>query len=233
MNLFFTPDISGSEYLLPEEESKHCVRVLRMKQGEKMILVDGVGGYYEAVIVEADPKKCLVRIMDKKAGYGKRDHYLHIACAPTKNIERFEWFLEKATEMGIDEITPVICEHSERTVVKTERSIKVIISAMKQSVKAYLPKLNEMVKFNELVANVSKGERFIAHCGAGDKTNFKNALKKNEDVMILIGPEGDFSEKEIEFAIKNGFQPVSLGSSRLRTETAAIAVCHAVNFINE
>ena len=233
MNIFFTPGIGSDDFTLDEEESKHCVRVLRMGVGEELALVDGRGGFYKAVIENADPKKCTVKIIERKNEFGKRDHFLHIACAPTKNIERFEWFLEKVTELGIDEITPLICEHSERTSVKNERLEKVIVSAMKQSLKAYLPKLNGAMKFNELVKVNFEGKKFIAHCAEGEKKHLKELIKPGEKVLILVGPEGDFSQKEIELALQNDFVPVSLGSSRLRTETAAVVACHTVNLINE
>lgn len=233
MNLFYTPDISSETYTLSEEESKHCIRVLRMREGDTITLVDGKGGYYSAEIVDANPKRCAVEVRDKKMNFGKRDHFLHIACAPTKNIERFEWFLEKATELGIDEITPMDCEHSERTVVKTERLNKVIVSAMKQSVKAYLPKLNEVISFPEFVSQEFAGQKFIAHCAGGDKQKLKDLVKPGEPALVLIGPEGDFSDNEIKFARENGFVEITLGTSRLRTETAALAACHTVNLLNE
>jgi 16S rRNA (uracil1498-N3)-methyltransferase len=233
MNLFYTPDISADTYMLSEEESKHCVRVLRMRRGDELHLVDGRGGYYLAEIADDNVKKCEVQVKEKRTEYGKRDHYLHIACAPTKNIERFEWFLEKATEIGIDEITPIDCEHSERTVVKPERLNKVIISAMKQSIKAYLPKLNEVISFPEFVSQEFAGDKFIAHCVSGKKAKLKDLVRPKGNVLVLIGPEGDFSATEIRFAIENGFTEISLGNSRLRTETAALAACHTVELLNE
>ena len=233
MNLFYTPDISGNEYTLSEEESKHCVRVLRMGIGDKIRLVDGKGGFFTANIVDDNPKKCSVKIIETIKEFSMRDHFLHIACAPTKNIERFEWFLEKTTEIGIDEITPIDCEHSERTVVKSERLNKVLVSAMKQSIKAYLPKLNEIISFPEFVSQKFKGEKFIAHCQDNKKTSLKDLYKKGSDALILIGPEGDFSDNEIKFALENGFKEISLGTSRLRTETAALVACHTVNLLNE
>ena len=233
MNIFYTPDITSDSYTLSEEESKHCVRVLRMREGDELVLVDGKGGYFIAEIIEAFPKKCSVKIKDRKNEFGKRGHQLHIACAPTKNIERFEWFLEKATEIGIDEITPIDCERSERTVVKSDRLNKVIIAAMKQSEKAYLPKLKEVISFPELVSLKFSGQKFIAHCGAGPASHLKDLVKKGENVLVLIGPEGDFTANEIKFAKENDFMEVSLGSSRLRTETAALAACHTVQLLND
>jgi 16S rRNA (uracil1498-N3)-methyltransferase len=233
MNVFYTPTIASDHFTLSEEESKHCVRVLRMGAGEELVLVDGRGGFYKAVIENADPKKCSVKIVEEQKEFGKRSHFLHIACAPTKNIERFEWFLEKATEMGIDGITPLICDHSERSSVKNERLEKVIVSAMKQSLKAYLPELNEAVKFTEMIKMDFDGKKFIAHCAEGEKKHLKELIRPGEKILILIGPEGDFSLKEIELALQNGFVQVSLGPSRLRTETAALAACHTVNLMNE
>ena len=233
MNIFYTPDLSGNEYTLTEEESKHCVRVLRMGVGDKIQLVDGRGGFYEAEIIDDNPKRCSVKITDQKKNFGKRNHYLHIACAPTKNIERYEWFLEKSTEIGIDEITPIDCEHSERTVVKSERLNKVLVSAMKQSIKAYLPKLNEVISLPEFVSQKFTGEKYIAHCRDKKSTSLKDIYKKGSNVLILIGPEGDFSDNEIKFALENGFKEISLGDSRLRTETAALVACHTVNLLNE
>jgi 16S rRNA (uracil1498-N3)-methyltransferase len=235
MQLFYFPDISGNNCTLSEEESKHAVRVLRLKEKDIIYLVDGKGGFYSAEIEDDNVKRCRINILEKKEEYGRRGFFLHLAVAPTKNIERFEWFLEKATELGIDEITPLECQHSERAVVKHERLNKVIISAMKQSVKAYLPKLNELARFKDFLKGcvIFKGKKFIAHCMEGEKPSLKNVYSANENVIILIGPEGDFSPEELELATKAGFIGVSLGNSRLRTETAAVAACHALNFLNE
>jgi 16S rRNA (uracil1498-N3)-methyltransferase len=233
MNLFYTPDITADTYTLSEEESKHCVRVLRMQAGDLLHLVDGRGGFYSAEVTDPNPKKCVVTVREKQSGFGKRTHYLHIACAPTKNIERFEWFLEKATEIGIDEITPLLCEHSERDHVKTARLNKVLVSAMKQSVKAYLPRLNEMTKLGAFLDSAAAPQKFIAHCGSGEKKKLKDVLEPGKDCLILIGPEGDFSPAETGLALKKGFAPVSLGASRLRTETAALAAVHTAELLNE
>lgn len=233
MQLFFTPDIDSENYFLSEEESKHAVRVLRLSKGDEVNLIDGRGGFYKAEIVNANPKKCEVRVLKTEKEFGKRNFHLHIACAPTKNIERFEWFLEKAAEIGVDEITPIICEHSERTSVKTDRLNKVLVSAMKQSVKAYLPKLNEAKKITDVIKGNNVAKKLIAHCGAEEKEHLKNLISKGESVFILIGPEGDFSTEEIDLAIRNGFHEISLGKSRLRTETAAVFGCSIANLINE
>ena len=233
MQLFYVPDISGAEVFLNEAESKHAIKALRLSNGDTIQLVDGKGGFYKAEVSDADPKKCRIAITNKQTDFGKKDFRLHIAIAPTKNIDRFEWFLEKATEIGIDEITTLLTEHSERKTVKTERLEKILISAMKQSIKAYLPVLNEITRFYDLISTTTCKNKFIAHCKAGKNNHLKNIVKKSEDVLVLIGPEGDFSTEEIKFAQEHGFQEVSLGNSRLRTETAGIIACHIVNMANE
>ncbi|MFV0554238.1 MAG: 16S rRNA (uracil(1498)-N(3))-methyltransferase [Mangrovibacterium sp.] len=225
MHLFYTPDISGNTYTLPEEESKHAVRVLRMQVGDRLQLIDGKGGFYEAIVSEANPKRCTIEVQSKEENYAQRKHYLHIAVAPTKNIDKIEWFLEKATEIGIDEITPILCDHSERKVIKDDRLEKIIISAMKQSYKAFLPKLNPLTPLRELLKGNFSGGKFIAHCYDEERNPLKTALNQQAN-LILIGPEGDFSENEVQEALENGFKPVSLGESRLRTETAALVACH-------
>lgn len=232
MTLFYTPNISTCPFL-PEEESQHCVKVLRLNAGDKIQLIDGVGGFYEAEIINPHHKHCEVKILQKTENFNKHNHYLHIAIAPTKNIERFEWFLEKATEIGIDEITPIICRFSERKIVKPERLEKVIVSAMKQSIKAFLPKLNDVCTFDEFIKENKATQKFIAHCYEGEKELLQNIYEKGSHSLVLIGPEGDFSKEEVELALKNNFTPVSLGNSRLRTETAGIVACHTINLLNE
>lgn len=232
MNLFYTPDISGDYYVLSPEESKHCVRVLRMEAGEPVVLVDGRGNWYEGEIDRAEAKGCGVRILEKKEEYGKRPFRLHLAVAPTKNIDRTEWMLEKCTEMGIDAITMLNSEHSERKVVKDERLEKVLVAAMKQSLKAYLPEFHTMTGFKDFVAACTEKHKFIAHCHAGEKLRLDEAYQPGDDVVILIGPEGDFSEEEVAFAEKNSFRAITLGCSRLRTETAGIVACHSIDFMN-
>lgn len=237
MNLFYTPDIDPDNnfYTLNEDESKHCVRVLRMKEGDTIRLIDGKGSFYEAVISDANPKRCLVSIESIHSDPGKRDFIIHIAVAPTKNTDRLEWFLEKATEIGIDEISPIECEHSERAVVKTDRLNRVITAAMKQSMKAFHPLLRELRSFKEVVleSEAFEGQKFIAHCRPGEKRSLKEAYMKGKNALILIGPEGDFSIDEVKFATEKGFVPVSLGTSRLRTETAAVVACHTINLLND
>lgn len=233
MHLFYTPDITGNEYTLPEEESKHCIKVLRLEAGDQVSLVDGKGGFYTCEIIQPNAKRCEVRCIEKKEHYGQRDFRVHIAIAPTKNIERIEWFLEKCTEIGIDEITPLLCEHSERKIIKLDRLEKVIISAMKQSLKAYLPTLHPMTSFPQFVKNHENTLKCIAHCDEGNKHSLHEIYSPHQNVTILIGPEGDFSSHEIELAMNRDFIPVTLGNSRLRTETAGIVACHSINFLNQ
>lgn len=234
MHLFYTPDISPTarEYLLSEEESRHCASVLRLQNGDELQLIDGRGGFYTAKVLTANPKKTLVGIVSVITEFHKRNHYLHIAVAPTKNAERFEWFLEKASEIGIDEISPVICQRSERKDVKTARLNKIITSAIKQSLKAYHPVLNEPVSFKALLKKSFNGQKFIAHCEEGDKSDLRSKLIPGGAYLILIGPEGDFTNLEIGEALGTGFEAITLGESRLRTETAALEVCFEVNFLN-
>lgn len=232
MHIFYTPDIHSDKYLLNEEESKHCTRVLRLKEKDQVNLVDGKGGFYLAEIIDDHPKRTALSVIKQTLTYQKRNHYLHIAVAPTKNIDRFEWFLEKATEIGIDEITPIICERSERKDVKTERSEKVLIAAMKQSLKAYLPKINPQQSFSNLLSSVNEDHKFIAHCLPNEKKEIRDHLRNQKSYLVLIGPEGDFSEQEINKALQNGFLPITLGNSRLRTETAALEACFEINYLN-
>jgi len=234
MQLFYTPDINPSHphYFLTEEESKHCIRVLRLEKGDEVQLIDGKGSLYNASIQDAHPKRTVLQINSVVPAFNKRNHYLHIAIAPTKNIERTEWFLEKATEIGIDEISLIICQRSERKDTKVERLNKIITSAIKQSLKAYHPVLNELLTFNQLLAKPFDGQKFIAHCEKSEKTNLKEELILQGNYLILIGPEGDFTTPEIDDALQNGFKAITLGESRLRTETAGLEACFEVNFLN-
>lgn len=232
MHIFYTPELSGNTYTLDESESKHCVRVLRLEQGDEIILVDGRGGFFTAEIADPNPKRCTVNVIKSELNFGLRNFQVHVAIAPTKNIERTEWFLEKATEIGINRITPLLCRHSERKDIKHDRLEKVMISAMKQSLKAYLPQMDELTKFSDLLAQPFEGQKFIAHCDEQHRDLLKNLVVLNQNYLILIGPEGDFSSEEIEMAIRAGYQPVSLGDSRLRTETAGVVACHTFNLLN-
>ena len=233
MQIFYTPDISDNTYTFSKEESRHCIKVLRKKVGDGIHLVDGKGNLYHTTLIDDDPKGCTVEVKQKEVDFNKRNYRIHMVVSPTKNNDRFEWFLEKVTELGVDEITPIICQNSERKVIKAERLNKILVAAMKQSLKAYLPQLNEAVSWKEFIEKKFNTERFIAHCGEGSKTPLKQWLKPQQDVMILIGPEGDFSDTEVIEAMSSGFVPVSLGKSRLRTETAAVAACHTINLTNE
>jgi len=233
MQLFYVPNITGTEVILKETESKHAVRVLRLVVGNRIHLVDGKGGFYKVEITDANPKKCRLQIIQSEKGFGKRNFKLHMAIAPTKNMDRFEWFLEKATEIGIDEITPIISEHSERKIIKPERPEKILVAAMKQSVKAYLPKFNSLTSFADFIQETKIQNKFIAHCNTGEKKHLKNAVVPGGEVLVLIGPEGDFSEQEVAQARNLGIEEVTLGPSRLRTETAGVVACHIVNLANE
>ena len=217
MIIFFAPDIRQNP-VLPEEESLHATKVLRLQAGDEICIADGGGGFFKAIITQPHPKKCFVEILEELPEIGRRDYKLNIAIAPTKNIERLEWFIEKATEIGIDEITPLICRFSERKIIKPERLQKIIVSASKQSKKSRFPVLNPLCTFDELIGKYSATQKFIAHCYDGEKQLLQNCYKKGNDVLILIGPEGDFSPEEVEKALKNDFHPVSLGDSRLRTD---------------
>lgn len=225
MQLFYLPEITDTCYL-DEVESRHCVKVLRLKQGDTISLTDGKGFFYTAGIKHANAKKCQLTIIQKEEEQNKRNYYLHIAIAPTKNIDRFEWFLEKATEIGIDEITPIITKNSERKQVKPERLEKIIVSAMKQSLKATKPVLNPIASFNDFINADISTPKYIAHCYQEKKIELFHSIPKKEKYLILIGPEGDFSLSEVEAALAQGYQPVSMGNSRLRTETAGIVACH-------
>ncbi|HSD13637.1 MAG TPA: 16S rRNA (uracil(1498)-N(3))-methyltransferase [Flavobacterium sp.] len=234
MQLFYTPDINSTlnEFSFDKEESKHIVKVLRKKEGDILHVTNGLGLLFTTEIILASEKKCTVKINATET-QKPSDFYLHLAVAPTKMNERFEWFLEKATEIGIHEITPLICDHSERKTIKTERFDKIIQSAMKQSLQYYLPKLNDPISFKEFIGKNHNGNLYIAHCEETDKKLLKEAVQAKEKCTILIGPEGDFSEKEIKLALENKYIPVSLGNTRLRTETAAVVACHSVVFANE
>ncbi len=233
MHIFYTPDISGNIYTLDETESKHCIRVLRLEKGDEITLVDGRGGFFSAEIADPDPKRCSVKVIRRELNSGLRHFQVQLAIAPTKNTDRMEWFLEKATEIGISRVTPLLCRYSERKEIKHDRLEKVMVSAMKQSLKAYLPKLDELTKFDEFIRQPFEGQKFIAHCEEQHRELLKHVVEPNQNYLILIGPEGDFSTEEIDAALTAGFRPVSLGDSRLRTETAGVVACHTFNLLNE
>lgn len=234
MQLFYNSDIkiSDKNFFFDKEESKHIVKVLRKKEGDNIYITNGLGNLFISEIVFASEKKCEVKIIDIKT-FEPTPYYIHIAVAPTKMNDRMEWFLEKATEIGIHEITPILCDHSERKVYKIDRAEKIIQSALKQSNQYFLPKINEPVPFSNFVKTTFDGQKFIAHCEKTAKRSFKNEIKLNSKILILIGPEGDFSTKEINLAIENKFVPVTLGNTRLRTETAALVACHTIALTNE
>jgi 16S rRNA (uracil1498-N3)-methyltransferase len=232
MILFYTPDIIDEIFTLNEEESRHCQKVLRLREGDIINLTDGKGTLFEAKIIDANSRQVAVAVTSRQENYGKREFHLHLAVAPTKNIDRFEWFLEKATEIGIDEITPLICRYSERRQLRTDRLNKVITAAVKQSLKAFHPVLNPAADFDRFIAEKRKGQLFIAHLDDHEPVLLQHVCQKAMDATILIGPEGDFSHDEIASALQASFQCVSLGSSRLRTETAAVVACHTVAMLN-
>lgn len=234
MQLFYNPNIDEQteNFFFDKEESKHIIKVLRRKDGDILFVTNGSGSIFECEITLASDNKCTVKINSFEKKETPKFH-LHLAVAPTKMNDRYEWFLEKATEIGIQEITPIICDRSERKAINKERFDKIILSALKQCNEAYLPKLNEAISFKEFVNQQKEGTKLIAHCEETDKKTLKSVLKTNTNITLLIGPEGDFSVKEIALALENNFIPVSLGNTRLRTETAAIVACHSVVFFNE
>nr|WP_294786809.1 16S rRNA (uracil(1498)-N(3))-methyltransferase [uncultured Flavobacterium sp.] len=234
MQLFFNPNIDETtqSFSFDKEESRHIIKVLRKKDSDILHVTNGSGLLFETQITLASDSKCIVEVLSISNAEKPKFH-LHLAVAPTKMNDRFEWFLEKATEIGIQEITPIFCDRSERKVINRDRFEKIILSAMKQCNETFLPKLNEAISFKEFVKQQQNGLQLIAHCEETDKKSLKEVLKPNEDVTILIGPEGDFSEKEIALALENNYKPVMLGNTRLRTETAAVVACHSVVFFNE
>ena len=244
IRFFYVPDASCVNEL-PEEEAQHAVRVLRMDLGDEMMLMDGQGTFYRAIVTESTKKRCLFRIEETLPQERQWQPHLHLAMAPTKNMDRTEWFAEKATEIGFDELSFLRCRWSERTVIKTERIEKILVSAMKQSHKAWKPVLNEMTDFRSFLQEIEEHEKengkpmqkFICHCyeeeGLGEKVALKDAVRRGEDVLVMVGPEGDFSIDEVKMAEEKGFQSVTLGKSRLRTETAALVAVHIINLINQ
>ncbi len=237
MYLFYTPNIETNQ-CLSEEESGHCVRVLRYTKGDTILLTNGRGTTYNARITNPNPKHCEFEILSREQQQKSHTFHLHIAIAPTKNIERLEWMIEKCTEIGIDEITPLLCRFSERKQLRTDRLEKIILSAAKQSLTPYLPVLNPLTDYADFIHrdarnNPSPIDKFIAHCYNEDKRLLKDLIVRGHDVLVLIGPEGDFSEQEVQQALSEGFLPVSLGNSRLRTETAGVVACHTAILLNE
>ena len=236
MQLFYAPDITPPLHTLSEEESKHCVRVLRLGRGDTLHITDGRGNLFCCQITDDNPKRCVVRVTTTQTQWEPLPYRLVMAVAPTKNADRFEWFLEKATEVGVSEIVPLLCERSERRALKIERAERVVVSAMKQSLKAYRPTLRPLTPFGEAAAMPFEGRKFIAHCAPAQspegKAYLPATLRRGEAALILIGPEGDFSPEEITFARANGFEEITLGAQRLRTETAAVAAVVMVSVAN-
>lgn len=235
MRLFYDPEISGEFHVLKQEESHHCTKVLRLTQGDEVYITDGLGKLYQCEILEIHQKKTLLKVLDIREGDDKRNYYLHIVIAPTKSNDRTEWFVEKTTEIGIDEITPMICKNSERKVIKKDRLNRVAESAMKQSYKSFHPIINEQINFDKFIKqDFGKVQKFIAHCEEhDDKIYLGNLIEKEGSSVILIGPEGDFNSEEIELAKVAGFTPISLGKNRLRTETAGIVACDIMSIISQ
>ena len=233
MNVFYLPNAEIGMVSFPEEESKHCVKVLRMQEGDRFCVTDGRGSLYDGELVEAHPKRAVACLSNKRPGYDNRQFILEIAIAPTKLNERTEWFLEKATEIGIDKVQLFASFHSERRVANVERFKKVMIAAMKQSIKSKLPEIEDVVDFKKLVKQPFEGQKFIAWIDDDVTDQLCDRYVKGDNALVLIGPEGDFSREEAQLAIDNGFIPVSLGDARLRTETAALVACHTVNLINQ
>ena len=235
MQLFYNKDISkeDTQFTFDKTESRHIVKVLRKKDGDALHITNGKNELFTVKIILANDKRCLVEIVKTEVKPKPWSYKLHIAIAPTKNNDRLEWFLEKATEIGIDEITPIICSNSERTVLKTDRLEKIVQSAIKQSLKFVLPKLNEPIKFSDFINQEFEGDLFIAHCEELDKKSFAKTVQPTTNILILIGPEGDFTPTEIEKAVAKKFTPVTLGESRLRTETAGVVAVQTVALINE
>ena len=238
MQLFYCKDITPNAFCtLDAEESRHAVRVLRLREGDELNVTDGRGNLYCCQIVEANDKACVVEASELLSAFHFPLSTLHLAVAPTKNPSRMEWLVEKAVEIGVGEITLLNCDHSERSFLKTDRLEKLAVSAMKQSLHTVLPEIHPAVSLRDLLSTFRFPlftQKFIAHCEADKpRTPLATALQPGKDAVVLIGPEGDFSEEEIALALECGFQPVSLGPSRLRTETAALYAVTAFNLIND
>jgi len=232
MQLFFSDKPILKTFTLNEAESRHATKVLRLGAGDILWATDGRGKLFKCAIKISSPVECVVEVINSTPGNDIRNYCLTLAISPLKNTDRFEWFIEKAVEIGVDIITPIICERTEKPGIKRERLEKIIITAMKQSYKTCKTTLNEAVQVTDFINNSLDGKRLIAHCDEGVKKNISEIYKRGENCTIMIGPEGDFSKSEIEKAIAAGFSPISLGNSRLRTETAGIAACHSIYFLN-
>lgn len=229
---FYAPDLAGPLYTLPEDESKHAVRVLRLSSGDAVELVDGRGGIFQAEVEAADAKRCQLRVTQEQQ-VPRRPYAVHLAVAPTKNLDRMEWLVEKATEIGVDRLTFLRTARSERRELKLERLQKIAVSALKQSGQAWLPQLDELTDYKAFLPTVEPAATFIAHLAEGERVPLSRMAAAGHTCCILIGPEGDFTPQEIEQAFALGIRPVTLGASRLRTETAALAAVHTVHIARE
>lgn len=232
MRLFYQPNIDAGDTFLDTDESGHCVKALRLKQGDLIYVADGKGSIYTCRLTRPDPGKSFFEIVERKQEPAKT-YFIHIAIAPTKNLDRLEWFVEKSVELGIDKISPILCRTSERKTLRTDRLQRKAISAMKQSLKSRTPEISEPIPFSDLLAHHAESEKYIAYLDDLPSPHLINLAKKDGQYLVLIGPEGDFSSEEVTNATRLGFQTVSLGNHRLRTETAGIAACHILNLINE
>lgn len=230
MNTFIATIQTSSATLTPEE-SWHCAKVLRKKSGDKVHLIDGEGNFFEGTLVMVSEKQCTAKIITGPIEQKKRNYFLHLAIAPTKQIDRIEWMIEKAVEIGIDEISFIQSKNSERTAIKTDRIQKIVESAVKQSLQAFIPKVNGLMLFKDLLKTVSD-QKFIAHCYDGEKQSVKSIDFKNKSTLVLIGPEGDFTLEEVKSATESGFSALSLGENRLRSETAGLYVCQAASILS-
>jgi 16S rRNA (uracil1498-N3)-methyltransferase len=233
MQAFFLSEIKNGENFLSPGESHHCLKVLRMASGTKAIFLDGKGTLAEGEILNSGSRICRVNIHNIYRNHQKRNYRLHVAIAPTKNSGRFEWFLEKSVEIGIDRITPVLCTRSERKRLNMERSEKILLSAMKQSLTTTLPVMQQMLPLNKFIESIDPENTFMAFCDYKEGNHLKNYILPNQEYTVIIGPEGGFSPEEALFAKEKGVQLVSLGASRLRTETAAIVACHTIQLLHE
>ncbi len=234
MQVFYTSHVHGDAAELTDNESFHCIKVLRHKEGDLIHFVDGVGGFYKAEITALLKESTQLKIIESKKNHHKRNYQLHLAIAPTKNLDRIEWMVEKAVECGIDEISFLHCKKSERKIMKLDRLHKIVNSAMKQSMQAYLPQVNELIRFPEFIKQqeLNGSKKFIAWCGEGIKVNL-NTIQRGENVLVLVGPEGDFADEETQLALSSNYKTLSLGETRLRTETAGLYVANALSFINQ
>lgn len=234
MRLFYAEQIVNNQAILNQEETKHCIKILRKKIGDTIFLIDGKGGFFEGELIDIQRKNATLKLIRSLENQQQWDFQIHVAIAPTKNIDRFEFFLEKATELGVNTITPLLCKRSERKNIRLDRLNKIIISAAKQSVKPLFPTLNELTKFKDFIGTTQDqtARKFIAYCEDRPPQELAQLYKAKQDVCILIGPEGDFHPEEVVLAQNAGFELVSLGKSRLRTETAGMIAAHSIHLIN-